>query len=312
MEPKGKIFFEEFEPLYYFHGSSHNWGMQDFHIHDQHEIFLFLNSGSTLEVGNRRYVAAAGDMFLLNSKEYHRVRGAAGASHERYILQFEPELFTGISEAFGYNFAVNFEDRSENFIHKIHLSEANLARVEQHFAKIERNIINENKNENVMVKLKLSILELLVTINELYEFLIKEQAVGTEDPEYFEDSAAFKVEAGKTKNLTTQRGQIEQIKKYIKDNREDKLGLNEIARKFFMSPYYLSHYFKKKTGFTLAQYITNQKLSEAKALLKKGYSVAEVALRLSYSSDSHFISVFKRNFGITPKQYVKKENDSNH
>ena len=308
MDSKEKIFFEEFESLYYFHGSSHNWGMQDFHIHDQHEILLFLSSGSTLEVGNRRYVATTGDLFLLNSKEYHRTRGVAGKPYERYILQFVPELFEDISKAFGYNFAMHFEDRSANFIHKIHLSEANLARVEQLFAKIERNIINENKDENILVKLKLSILELLVTINELYEFLIKEQGAAVENAE---DGGAFRVEAGKSKNLITQRNLIEQIKKHIKDNREEKLGLNDIAQKFFMSPYYLSHYFKKETGFTLAQYITNQKLTAAKSLLKKGYSVAEVALKLSYSSDSHFISVFKRNCGITPKQYSKKENDSN-
>jgi len=307
MQTKGKIFFEEFESLYFFHGSSHNWGMQDFHIHDQHEILLFLSSGSTLEVGSRRYVASAGDLFLLNSKEYHRTAGAAGKPYERYILQFEPELFKETSGAFGYNFAINFENRSDNFIHKIHLSDANLARVEQHFAKIERNITSESKDESTMVRLKLSILELLVTINELYEFLVKEQG-STENL----GNSNIIVEAGRTKNLITQRGLIEQIKQHIKENRESKLGLNDIAQKFYMSPYYLSHYFKRETGFTLAQYITNQKLSMAKSLLKKGYSVAEVALRLSYSSDSHFISVFKRNCGITPKQYVKKENDSNH
>ncbi|MCL2375981.1 MAG: AraC family transcriptional regulator [Defluviitaleaceae bacterium] len=308
METKEKIFFEEFESLYYFHGSSQNWGMQDFHVHDQHEILLFLSSGSTLEVGNRRYVAKAGDMFLLNSKEYHRTKGAAGKPYERYVLQFEPELFREISKAFGYNFAMYFEGRPADFIHKIHLSEANLARVEQLFAKIERNIINESKDNNIMVKLKLSILELLVTINELYEFLIKEKANSADG---FENDDAFQVEAGKTKNLITQRGLIEQIKRYVKENREEKLGLNEIAQKFFMSPYYLSHYFKKETGFTLAQYIANQKIIAAKSLLKKGYSVAEVALKLSYSSDSHFISVFKRNCGITPKQYAKKQDDSN-
>ena len=47
--------------------------------------------------------------------------------------------------------------------------------------------------------------------------------------------------------------------------------------------------------------MTNQKIIAAKALLKKGTSVTDVALKLSYNSDSHFISVFKKNTGITPK-----------
>ncbi|MCL1986847.1 MAG: AraC family transcriptional regulator, partial [Firmicutes bacterium] len=58
--------------------------------------------------------------------------------------------------------------------------------------------------------------------------------------------------------------------------------------------------------FSLAAYITHKKIELAKTLLNGGYSVAEVSLKLSYSSDSHFISVFKKNCGITPKQYTKQ------
>ena len=84
--------------------------------------------------------------------------------------------------------------------------------------------------------------------------------------------------------------------------------LQNIADKFFMSSYHLSHYFKKETGFTLFEYIKSQKIIAAKNLLKKGYSVTEVALMLGYSSDSHFISVFKRETGTTPKKYAFEKN----
>jgi len=306
MDAKEKIFFEEFESLYFFHGNSQNWAMQDFHIHNQHEILLFLSSGSTLEVGNRRYVATAGDLFLLNNEEYHRTRGVPGKPYERYVLQFDPELLREISEAFGYNFTTVFENRSGDFIHKIHLPETNLARLEQLFAKIERNIINEPTGNILSVKIKLSILELLVTINEIYAFFIKEQKPDNGHMESIDNrTGMFKVEAGEYKELALQRGRAEEIKKYIKKHHREKLGLNDIAQKFFMSPHYLSHSFKKETGFTLVQYIANQKMATAKSLLKEGYSVTEVASRLSYSSDSHFISAFKKHCGITPKQYQR-------
>lgn len=74
-----------------------------------------------------------------------------------------------------------------------------------------------------------------------------------------------------------------------------------------MNRYYLSHYFKKETGFTILQYITNQKMMLAKTLLRDGVSITEAAIRLSYSSDSHFISVFKKNVGITPKKYAQSK-----
>jgi len=89
-QPKSKIFFEQFEALYYFHGSSQNWEMTNFHVHDQHEILLFLSHGSSLEIGNRLYLPKPGDLFFINHKEYHRTRGVPGKLYERYVLQFAP------------------------------------------------------------------------------------------------------------------------------------------------------------------------------------------------------------------------------
>ncbi len=310
MKMKERVFFEEFESLYYFHGSTQNWAMQDFHFHNQYEIILFLSDGATLEVGSRLYHANTGDLFLLNNKEYHRTSGAAGKPHNRYVLMFEPELLQHMEGIFEYDFAMFFENRPGNFIHKLHLTETSLAKVEKLFNKIEENI-NAGKEDRAKVKLKLSILELIVTINEMYEFFMKEQEIQEsrkETPQKSKNQGIPKIEF---KVPVLNRERIEQIKKYISTHVEEKMELEDIAGKFYISRYYLCHYFKKETGFTLVQYITNQKVVAAKALLKKGYSVTEVATRLSYNSDSHFISVFKKSCGITPKQYAKEKNDNN-
>jgi AraC-like DNA-binding protein len=47
---------------------------------------------------------------------------------------------------------------------------------------------------------------------------------------------------------------------------------------------------------------------EAKSKLKDGYSVTEIAADLSYNSDSHFIAVFKKSTGTTPKKYAQEKN----
>lgn len=309
MKIKERVFFEKFESLYYFHGSSQNWAMQDFHFHNQYEILLFLNDGATLEVGSRTYSVTAGDLFLLNNKEYHRISGAPGKPHNRYVLMFEPELLQHMAGAFEYEFAMFFENRSSDFVHRLHLTEGNQAKVEKLLGKIEE-IINHGKEDRFKVKLKLSILELIETINEMYEFFMREQ----EEQESCIETAVENIneEKGRVefKDPVLNRERIDLIKKYISTHVEEKMELDDIAKKFYISRYYLSHYFKKETGFTLVQYITNQKIVAAKALLKKGYSVTDVAINLSYNSDSHFISVFKKSSGITPKQYAKEKNDN--
>jgi AraC-like DNA-binding protein len=48
-------------------------------------------------------------------------------------------------------------------------------------------------------------------------------------------------------------------------------------------------------------------MNSAKTLLDQGRSqVSEVAYALGYGSASHFISAFKKKYGITPKKYVQQ------
>jgi AraC-like DNA-binding protein len=299
---KERVFFEEFDSLYYFHGSTQSWAMQGFHFHKQYEIILFLSDGALLEIGNRSYNVRAGDVFLLNNKEYHRTSGAVGKPHNRYVLMFDPEEYlSGCSEIFQYEFDAFFEHRPENFVHRLHLSEENLKNVEKLFLNIEREINDEEKKEQV--KLRLAILNLIVELSEMYRFFLKEQKGITNEN---------KVQDTVFKDPILNRNRIEQIKKYIVEHVNEKLELDDIAKEFYMNRYYLSHYFKKETGFTLQQYITNRKVVEAKGKLKSGYSVTEIAAQLSYNSDSHFIATFKKSTGITPKKYAQEKKNSNN
>lgn len=296
------ILFEEFDSPYFFHGSSHNWFMTNFHFHKQHEILLVLGGGATLEVGNRKYQMEEGDLFLLSSMEYHRTTGAKGKLFERYVLQFYPEEFREISAAFGYNFTMFFETSSEGFIHKINLANTNLDTYISSFKKIERNIAKKNNDRDFSVRLKLSIMELLVLTNEIFGFF------NAKKQEQLECDKIPGKEFGRT---VTHKKLIDNIKKYIRDNIEQSLYLDIIAQMFSINRYHLCRYFKKETGFTLSQYITKEKLAKAMTLLELGHSVTEAAYKLSYSSDTHFISVFKKNCGITPKQYAKSKNSNN-
>ena len=102
------------------------------------------------------------------------------------------------------------------------------------------------------------------------------------------------------------RERVEQIKSYVREHIDERLDLEDIARQFYISSHYLSHYFRRETGFTLGQFIAQAKTDRAKELLQKGFSVTDTAISLSYNSDSHFINTFKRLTGTTPKRYASE------
>lgn len=86
-------------------------------------------------------------------------------------------------------------------------------------------------------------------------------------------------------------------------NLHDRLKIETIAQALHVSRDYLSQAFKKETGISLHKYILNQKLEESKKMLSAGMSVNEVSYTLGFSSESHFIQVFKKKYSITPTVY---------
>jgi AraC-like DNA-binding protein len=90
--------------------------------------------------------------------------------------------------------------------------------------------------------------------------------------------------------------------KYMKDNYTQPISMQQLAYDLNMSQANFSQYFKKITRITPNQYLTKIKLEKAQELLKET-SVTEVAFELGYANISHFILLFKRMYGVTPKQY---------
>lgn len=91
----------------------------------------------------------------------------------------------------------------------------------------------------------------------------------------------------------------------MRNNILDKITIGDIANNLNMPITKFSSKFKAVTGITPNNYLRKLKLSEAKEMLKYK-SVTEVSYDLGYENISHFIELFKKYYGITPKQYILK------
>jgi AraC-like DNA-binding protein/quercetin dioxygenase-like cupin family protein len=98
-----------------------------------------------------------------------------------------------------------------------------------------------------------------------------------------------------------------QIKEYIDKNYTKNISLNDIANTLFISPYYLSHIFKKEMNLSPIHYLINRRMGEAKKLLvSTDMKVREVAKMVGYGNPNYFTMLFKKFTGESPKRF--KEN----
>ena len=90
---------------------------------------------------------------------------------------------------------------------------------------------------------------------------------------------------------------------FLSRNFHHNLTLAEIADAIDSSVFHLSRVFANITGGSLHQYLTCLRMRAALETIREGIDLTTIALDLGYSSHSHFTSVFKRSFGVTPKAW---------
>lgn len=81
----------------------------------------------------------------------------------------------------------------------------------------------------------------------------------------------------------------------------------EIAAKLGYSVSYLSQLFQKEVGESLRNYFMSRKWQKATELLRTNkHSITQIAELMHYDSIHTFSRAFRRNFGLSPSQYVKE------
>lgn len=93
--------------------------------------------------------------------------------------------------------------------------------------------------------------------------------------------------------------------KCMNDDYCENLSLNLVAKKVFISPYYLSHLFRDEMDTTFKDYLTRIRIDKAKEFLSDGFTVEQVVEKIGFNDTNYFIKVFKKYVGITPSKYKK-------
>ncbi|OMF26755.1 hypothetical protein BK133_20160 [Paenibacillus sp. FSL H8-0548] len=97
---------------------------------------------------------------------------------------------------------------------------------------------------------------------------------------------------------------VQTVQRYIEQNIGHDMSRDTIANHVYLNPDYLSRIFKKETGYSISDYVLNERINLAKELLSQtNIPISSIASSVGHTNFSHFARIFKKHAGLGPTEY---------
>lgn len=96
---------------------------------------------------------------------------------------------------------------------------------------------------------------------------------------------------------------LDRVMSYIENHYCENLSVADAALRFHVSQSTISHLFKEKLGVSFHHCLAQRRLIAAKELIARGELLEAVGEQTGFSDYSSFYRAFKREYGISPRQY---------
>jgi YesN/AraC family two-component response regulator len=265
---------KDFEIYYY---NDRNLPQGKAHRHQYYEFYFFLEGDVSMQIENEMFALKPGDIVFIPPKVYHHaVIHDSGIPYRRFVLWISEhycEQLQELSEDYLY-FIKHVRDTREYIVHNDIIAFNMIqAKVFELLEEIQGHQFG--RDARIILDLNGLILHLNRILYEQQHFIYSE---GGNDL---------------YQNLIC----------YIEEHLDDDLTLDAIANEFFVSKFHISHIFKENMGISIHQYIVKKRLFACKGVLHENVSISKVYQSFGFKDYSSFYRAFKKEFGISPKDY---------
>ncbi|NLD49655.1 MAG: response regulator [Clostridiaceae bacterium] len=190
--------------------------------------------------------------------------------------------------------------------------------ITQIFNKIRRDNINYELLFVVCIEMISLCLEFIVEVGLSFNEILPKNQLNIIDEiqskssidemeDWIKDIYKYTLDAIKKSKNSKASKLIEEVKTYIKENYQNSdLSIDEIAKNLFVNYAHLCFIFRRDTGTTINDYLTEIRINKAKELFDGGnYLIHNVAGRVGYADANYFGKCFKKYYGLAPSKYLK-------
>ncbi|MCP1102081.1 AraC-like DNA-binding protein [Aequitasia blattaphilus] len=255
------------------------------HVHKEIEIIYILKGRLNIGVRDEIIELQKGEVYFFSSGEPHFFLASPGS--ERYVWQFDLKIFN--ETLLGGNLESLFElfeksepcsrswpkDFTEKFIHLLMDAYYTLEEKKKGYNYYLTGLLNQVVG---------------LMYQQIPERVTKIGQKNSSEMKYKETL-----------------DQLNVIFDFVEKHYDEPLTLDEVSSKIGFNPHYFTRFFKKNTGQTFMQFLTEYRIIQSKFILaNEKLPMVDVAERAGFSSVKTFHHVFKNHVGISPLKYSKK------
>ena len=235
------------------------------HCHDTYEVLYVLDGTGRFMVEGTLFDVKPGTLLLIKPFEYHFMQMDQGAAYERYVIHFSEDQLSADARSL-FESILGGVEGSGRLYSALTLS-AKVLPVLERFDTAQSLPENERL---IYVKTLLAELMIFLSLSNGEQIEINEGELGA------------------------------RVIRYLNENITRDLSLDRIARRFFVSKYYLCRAFKKHNGVSVHVYINHKRVMYAKQLIEQGETASGAAYKVGFGDYSAFYRAYVKVVGKSP------------